>query len=262
MHALLIAGLVIVTSFSYSGPTQSAQSGPTRDRAIIQRRKIVIVRSGALAKQFPDRKTAIVTYPVISGLNPTALRRVHSLLTFKNIFDYSLQEYRDDAWLTEFTFDVNHNADYLLDITFMQSGMAAYPDEQSKHFLIDIRNGKKIVAKDAFQVAKLEILAALVDKRLQDEIESLKKANAGSSDIDPVQKASINDAYSVLKVEIKDLDDFSVSRKGITFLYDAGFPHVIKALEPHGRYLFTFAELIPYIKADGPLGQFVHQGLE
>lgn len=262
MHALPIAVLALVASFSYSGQTQTAQGPPARDRAIIQRRKIELVRSAALAKQFPDRKTAIVTYPVISGLNPAALRRVRSLLTFKNIFDYSLKEYRSDAWLTEFTFDVNHNADYLLDITFMQSGMAAYPDEQSKHFLIDIRNGKKIVAKDAFQVAKLEILAALVDKRLQDEIESLKKDNAGSTDIDPVQKASINDAYSVLKFEIKDLDDFSVSQKGITFLYDAGFPHVIKALEPDGRYLFPFAELKPYIKADGPLGQFVRQGLK
>lgn len=262
MRALLIAGLALVTTFSYPGQAQTAQSRPARDRAIIQRRKILLVRSAALAKQFPDRRTAIVMYPVISGLDPIALRRVRSLLSFKNIFDYSLQEYRTDAWLTEFTFDVNHNADYLLDITFMQSGMAAYPDEQSKHFLINIRNGNKIIAKDAFQIATLETLAALVDKRLQDEIDTLKKDNAGSSDIDPVQKESINDAYSVLKFEIKDLDDFSVSQKGITFLYDAGFPHVIKALEPHGRYVFTFAELKPYIKTDGPLGQFVRKGLE
>ena len=262
MHALLTAGLALVTLLSYSAQTQTAQSRPARDRAIIQRRKIVLVRSAELARQFPERKTAIVTYPVISGLNPTALRRVRSLLTFKNIFDYSLEDYRNDAWLTEFTFVVNHNADYLLDITFTQSGMAAYPDEQSKHFLMDIRTGKKVIAEDAFQIAKLETLAALVDKKLQDEIESHKRDNAGSSDIDPIQKESINDAYAVLKFEIKDLDDFSVSQKGITFLYDAGFPHVIKALEPQGRYLFSFEELKPYIRADGPLGQFVRQGLE
>ena len=92
--------------------------------------------------------------------------------------------------------------------------MAAYPDEQSKHFLIDIRNGKKITAQDAFHIAKLEILALLVDEKLQEDIERHKRDNASSRDIDPIQRESINDAYSVLKFEIKDLDDFSVSKKG------------------------------------------------
>lgn len=37
---------------------------------------------------------------------------------------------------------------------------------------------------------------------------------------------------------------------------------VIKALEPEGRYFFPYALLKPYIKAEGPLAQFIHQGLE
>ena len=45
---------------------------------------------------------------------------MRSLLDFKNIFDYSLKEYREDAWLAEFAYNVNHNSDYLLDITFTQ----------------------------------------------------------------------------------------------------------------------------------------------
>jgi hypothetical protein len=48
-----------------------------------------------------------------------------------------------------------------------------------------------------------------------------------------------------------------VGRTGITFLYDAGFPHAIKAFEPQGKYFFTYAELKLYIKRDGPLGQFI-----
>ncbi len=56
---------------------------------------------------------------------------------------------------------------------------------------------------------------------------------------------------------VQNLDDFSVGRMGITFLYDAGFPHVFKAFEPQGRYFFNYAQLKPYLKDDGPLGQFI-----
>ena len=51
--------------------------------------------------------------------------------------------------------------------------------------------------------------------------------------------------------------DFQVGEKGITFLYDAGLPHVIEAFEPEGRYFFTYSELQRYINRGGPLGQFV-----
>jgi len=254
MHVLTLALLFLVT---YPAQTQTSQQTQSTNHAIVHRRRIVLVRKPAVAKHFPNRKTAVVTYPVISGLPPTVLRRVRSLLAFKNIFDYSLDEYRNDAWLSEFTFNVNHNANHLLDLTFTQSGIAAYPDEQSKHFLIDLRSGATVAAQDAFRAEQFETLAGLVDVRLQAEIAQRKQENARSSDIDPTQKASIDDAYAALKFETKDLENFSVSRKGITFLYDAGFPHVIEALSPQGRYLFTFAELKPYIKTDGPLGQFI-----
>jgi hypothetical protein len=43
----------------------------------------------------------------------------------------------------------------------------------------------------------------------------------------------------------------------VTFLYDAGFPHAIQALEPNGNYFFSYAELRPFIKKDGLLGTFI-----
>ena len=228
-----------------------------QERALIQRRRTVIVRAAGVAKRFPNRKTAVITYPVISGLKPQTLRKVRELLSFKNIFDYSMAEYRSDPWLSEFSYVVNHNEDFLLDLTFTQSGMAAYPDEQSKHFLIDLRNGKAVLAADAFQTDKLATLATAVDEKLQQEIAGLRKENASSADRDAAEKVSVNDAYDILKFEPKDLDNFSVSNSGITFLYDAGFPHVIKALEPKGRYFFSYTELRSFIRTTGPLGQFV-----
>jgi hypothetical protein len=54
-----------------------------------------------------------------------------------------------------------------------------------------------------------------------------------------------------------DLDEFVVGDGGVTFLYDAGFPHAIQAAQPEGRYFFSYARLSKFIKGDGPLGMFV-----
>jgi hypothetical protein len=178
---------------------------------------------------------------------------VRSVLDFKNIFDYSLKDYREDGWLNDFTYVVNYNRNYLLDITFTQSGMAAYPDEQSKHFIINLREGRILKAEDVFKSDKSDWLAAMVDRELQGEIKRIENENKDSE-----EKEAVDGAYDDLKFEATNLDEFSVGPKGITFLYYAGFPHVIKALEPKGRYFFSYLDLKPYIKRDGPLWQFVN----
>ncbi len=88
---------------------------------------------------------------MITGLkNREALRRVRSILQLKNIFGSSLDDYRKDYWLEKFTYQVSYNRNYLLDITFKQSGMGAYPDSQSKHFIIELRNGNILKTSQAF----------------------------------------------------------------------------------------------------------------
>ena len=251
-------GLILIIS-SLANPVaffSSTKSSSIQEHAVIQKRRTVLIRPSEVAKQFPNRKSAVVSYPVITGLPMQTLRKVRALLSFKNIFDYTLAEYRADPWLTEFSYVVNHNANHLLDITFSQSGAAAYPDEQSKHFLIDLSDGELVRATDVFHDDKLSALTKAVDEKLQQEIARLRKENA-ASDRDTSEKDSVNDAYDLLTFELKDLDNFSVSKTGLTFLYDAGFPHVIRALEPKGRYYFSYAQLKPFIKGSGPLGQFV-----
>src|SRR6266566_3073234 len=143
MQKLTFVLLAVLSFNSFnitSAPTDNAKTQRANNHVIIQRRRIVIVRNREFARQFPGRKRAVITYPLVSGLNnPALLRRVRSLLDFKNIFDYSLKEYREDGWLSDFSYTVNYNRNHLLDITFTQSGMAAYPDEQSKHFIINLR---------------------------------------------------------------------------------------------------------------------------
>lgn len=246
--------LLVLVLFSTLVHAQT-RTKPAGDRVTITPRKITLIRTGEIAKNFPHRRKATVTYPVVSGLrDPAVLRRVRAIVDFKNIFETTLAEYRADAWLEEFSYDVKYNQNYILDLTFWQTGSAAYPDTQHKHFTIDLRRGAVVKATDVFVGDKLEQLARLVNEKLQQELidskpEILKQGDISANDL--------NDLHEALKFGIDNLNDFEVANDGLVFLYDAGFPHVIEALQPDGRYRFTFVELKPFLKADGLLWQFV-----
>ena len=177
------------------------------------------------------------------------------MLSVGNIFETSLKEYRENNWLDEFDYVVNYNANKILDVTFTQSGMAAYPDSQSRTISIDLRTGNVITAKDIFVEARLAELARLVDAKLQADIAEV--ILAAKADRQLTAGSSIVEVLEEVKFEVKDLDNFSINQTGVTFLYEVGFPHVHRAYEPNGHYLFSYLELKPFIKPMGPLGQFV-----
>ena len=257
MQKLILVLLLLplaTASNTYASQAGSAGVVHNQDHAIIQRRRVVLVRSAK--RSGPHKRRAVVVYPVVSGLGAPVLQRVRAVLDFKNIFDYSLQEYREDTWLDEFGYVVNYNRNYLFDITFSQSGSGAYPDDQRKHFLINLNDGRVIKASDVFLKDKLAPLSALVNRKLQSELQQILKS-LRESNSDPEDTRIASEAQEPLEYKVEDLDEFSVGAKGITFLYDAGYPHVIQAFEPEGRYFFSYSELKPYIKRDGPLGQFI-----
>lgn len=251
---LLVLFLLVPNTYPQPAPQVAAVRN---DRVIVKPRTIAIVRSGKLVKDFPGKKRATIKYPVISGLSDErVLRQVQSILRIKNVFNSSVSEYRQDNWLEEFGYEVNYNKNHVLDITFSQSGSGAYPDSQNKHFAINLKNGRVIKASDAFVAHKLESLAGLVRNKFQAELKQIL-IDLAESKSDPEDIRIAKEAQEALEFKLADLDDFSVGDKGITFLYDAGYPHVIQAFEPEGRYSFSYAELRSYIKRDGPLGQFI-----
>ena len=140
-------------------------------KATIVRKRIVIVRSGKFAKDFPDRKRATISYPFVTGLrDAVVLRKVRSLLSVGNVFETSIKEYRENNWLDEFDYVVNYNANNILDVTFTQNGMAAYPDSQSRTISIDLRTGSAIKASDLLVEARLPELARLVDGKMKEGV--------------------------------------------------------------------------------------------
>jgi hypothetical protein len=257
MIHIRLSALLLVLPITLCAVVAQSPSASAQDRVVIQARKVVLLRSGRVARDLPERRRAIVRYPIVRGLSdPALLRRIQNTLAIKNVFDSSLEEYRQDGWLSEFNYKVNYNKNYLLDITFTQSGMGAYPDTSTKHFLINLKSGRVIKAADAFNPDSLATLAAMANQKLRTETQKIIKEVQTDKDSDTDQKSSLKEQLDQLKFDRENLDDFSVSDKGVTFLYDAGFPHVIQALQPDGRYFFSYAELRPNIKGNGPLGVF------
>jgi hypothetical protein len=242
---------LLLSCVAYTALPAGASTSDSAPSVVIAPRRIVLVRTGRVARDFPERKRAVVLYPVIRGpKNSAVLNKIRALLDFKNIFGSSLAEYREDAWLTDFGYKVNYNRNYILDITFTQSGVGAYPDTQTKHFAINLKTGELLKAADAFNSDALDQLAYQVNQMLQVEIKKIIKDH-------PDIKGDSDQLFGALEFKASNLDDFSVSNRGVTFLYDAGFPHVVQAVEPDGRYFFSYAQLKPYIKRGGPLGVFI-----
>lgn len=247
----LLALILLATPAGYS------QSRPaiTTDKVSFAKRKIVITRSGPrqYLKFRPEKRTAIIYHPFISGLrDPTLLRRVRALLSIKSIFGMSLREYRESTWLDELDYEVNYNANHILDITFTAHGEGPYPDSHSRTIPIDLKTGKILKARDVFVGEKLAELAADVDIKLKLEVAELIKTAKENTDAE-----RIIEELAKLKFEAKNLDDFSISNEGVVFLFDADLPHVFVGFEPEGRYLFPYSSLKTYIKPTGPLAQFV-----
>jgi hypothetical protein len=224
------------------------------DKVVIQQRTIVLRRG----EKGRDYKEAIIKIPHFPGISdPDVLRKIRSILDLKNVFGDSLDEIRSEfqesTWLYEMTYRVNYNANFVLDITFFQSGVGAYPDTLIEHRIINLKTGDSLKAADVFRPASLNALVDLVEGAMRAELrKGIKKYGR-----DEFAARRLGDELREAKFGVENLDNFSVNNTGVTFLYDFGFPHVIKALEPSGRYFFGYERLKAHIKPDGLLGVFI-----
>lgn len=195
---------------------------------------------------------------MVSGIADRAvLKKVRALLAVRNVFETSVAEYREDAWLVEFDYKVNYNKNDILDISFWQEGVGAYPDTHHKHFAVSLKTGEVIRAADAFTPDSLPRLAESLNAKLRAEVAELKVVVADDREANSDTKDAVTEGLETLTFGVENLNEFEVSDRGVTFLYDAGFPHAIQALQPDGRYFFSHAQLSPFVRRGGPLGVFV-----
>ncbi|MBW4474921.1 MAG: DUF4163 domain-containing protein [Stenomitos rutilans HA7619-LM2] len=227
---------------------------PVNDRVLIESKTVTFTR-GKKGQDYPDYKEATIKYPQVTGLtDQTVLQNVQTAIGLKSVIGQSLDELRTEFqeawWLSEIDYTVNYNQNSLLDLTFTISGVGAYPSTYEKHRLVSLKTGKVLKASDVFKKESFGAIAVIVNKAMQAE---MKQATATGDQ----GGADIRDQLSNKRFQIRNLNAFSINDKGVTFLYDFNFPHVILALQPSGRYFFSYDQLKVYIKPDGALGVFL-----
>ena len=196
------------------------------------------------------KKTFTITYPIVSGLSPSLNKKIESSVSYEKVADVDIKEELSGGWLEEATYKVNYNKNGILDITLNVSGLGAYPDEYDRTVVVNLATGSRVKPTDVF--INLNGLAAKCRRIQQAEV---RKSLAGAKKDDP--DAADPSLFAETKFTTENLKEFSVNDRGVTFIYDYGFPHVVKALDPTGRYFIPWTEMKPFIKSGGLLARFV-----
>lgn len=256
-----LVGFAATPAFSpHSRPMHIQRATPSGESVVIQKRTRVYKRK--TDNKFIAEKGPIkVEYPVVSGLrNASILRRVQKALLPTSVYDAENGDIAADGWLDNMTYTVNCNRHSVLDVTFSMEGMAAYPDDFEKQVTLDLRTGKPLRAADLFRPEAQSTLAAQIDRQMQADMRQAIRDVEKEIDPNETDKAaskSVREQLQGKRFGVKKLNAFSINARGVTFRYEFGFPHVMKAAEPKGRYFFSFADLRPYIRRDGLLAAFV-----
>ncbi|HEX8275122.1 MAG TPA: hypothetical protein VF615_20985 [Longimicrobiaceae bacterium] len=190
-----------------------------------------------------------LSYPVVVRAPTPALRRsLQDALGMKSVLGTSPGEYRrevvtDDYGCIDASFSIHAQRGSLVDLEYWLEvhggGASRYG---FRHRVVDLRTGRRLTAEQAFHPALLDSLARVVDRRmqadLQDSVRVSRYHRLDEEEVPPHFRA-------------EHLDNLSVDEKGIIFSYEFEFPE-IAPLQP-AAYFFSWAELRPYVRPDGPL---------
>ena len=231
----------------------SHSHGSPDDGKITIKDDIVVLKSNG-----ESPREVKISLPSLSGLKDEKVHtKLMDLLSLKSLFGDSLEDIRaevveGDLGTQGVGFEVIYNQHNLLDINFWMETMGAYPSTINVHRAINLKTGDILTAADVFNKSKLD--------KLVKNVKVLKKA----AEKEALKERSLEERETILdgikeasSYNIKNLDDFSISDKGITFLYSYGFRHAVQALEPTGSYFISYKDLKPFINPHGPLGVFV-----
>jgi hypothetical protein len=199
------------------------------------------------------KKTFTVRRPIARASSPALSRAITAAISPEKVLDLNVkEEINGSQWLSEADYKVIYNGNGLLCVNLWMEGAGAYPDSVDRYVTVRAADGRKLAAADLFR--DLPALAAKVKALQRAEVRTATaeiKKDSEAADVDPAE------FFSATNFTVKDLDSYYVNSKGVTFVYDYGFPHVAKALEPAGEFHMSWSELKPFIKPGGLLARFV-----
>lgn len=237
MKIKILLGFLFVTVF---GLVVSAQS------VVITKKKTVYKRPKPIM-QF--KKTFTINYPKVKAVTPALSKKIEMVISYEKVLDLNIKdELNDTQWLAEADYEVGYNKNGILSIALSMNGSGAYPSGTTKHVVVDLKTGSRQTATGVF--TNLTGLTDIVRKSQKTEVaQAIKEIKADKSNDEPDPE----DLFKETSFKAENLNEFSVSDKGVTFHYDYGFPHVIQALQPIGEFSLTWVQLKPYIKHGGLL---------
>lgn len=239
----LLASLFFIFAFS-------AAAAVVAQSVVITPKKTVYRRPKPL---MDFKKSFTVTRPQIKGLSSALNKKTEAAISYERVLNLNIREELGEIqWLEEAGYEVNYNKNGILDITLSLSGSAAYPSVFQKTVVVDLKTGRRVRPSDVF--TNLNGLAAVIRKAQQAE---MKKAAADYKKDPDAQDFDASEYFERAKFTAAELEEFTVGDKGVTFIYDYRFPHVARALQPDGRFFYTWAQLRPFIKPAGLLARFV-----
>lgn len=211
-------------------------------------------------------KTAEVHFPVVSGLTDAAvMAKVRKAVSLQGVWGQSAEQFQEEfqqrPTLESIEFQVNHNRDGILCLTFTHCATVAHSLCNNSFVTVDLRTGDPVTAETAF--VNPAGLAALIDGALQTEIrqtlEDARRDDKTESYVRDILESELdsNDPKRKHTYEATSLNEFFVEEKGVTFVYHYYFSAPGRHFEPAGHFFFDWKTLKPYIKPGGPFARFV-----
>ena len=191
--------------------------------------------------------------------NTKAATHLQASLAPKQIYNDEVAELvanpkRENLWrVADTTYKIIYNRNYLLagDFTVSEYAARPVPSAFTEHRLISTKTGLRIKLTDAFlgeSVSKLKSL--LKEQMTKEEAKSLKKFQSDSAAENKIWKEELAEGHDISDC----LTNFQVDDTGVTFFHDWRFPGPDLSVEPEGRYFFSWQQLKPFIRKDGPFG--------
>lgn len=230
----------LISLFSASAFAQSV---------VITPKKVTYNRPAAI-----DLKSFDVTYPKVKAATSALSKKIENTLNYEKVFPglHFKEQFNKYANLSEADYEIKYNKHNLLVINLWYIAVTSYPTGFGSTVVVNLETGERIRPRDVF--TNLNGLAAMVNKSQQAEIKKARedyKKDPENADFDG------SDYFKNARITVRNLEEFSINDKGVTFLYDYEFPHIVLALQPDGKYFYSWAQLKPYIKRGSLLQKFV-----
>ena len=233
---LLVAALALLAA-----PAAVAQHCPSHGLEVVAR----------ITNLEHEDQMGTIFWPEVTGTGvPGVIRSLNSQLAYDAVTGETIEETveifgESGRGISGAIFRVNYDHGNILDISMAIDFLGAYPSTFEHYFTFDTRTGDRLDCRELFLDDRLDDLVALLDERLQCNIQAKKDEYPEE---DWAETSALDQHFSE-----EDLARVTVTLDGIVFRHEFGFPHADLALEPDGEVMFSFEQLEDYLDPDGPL---------